>query len=260
MRQESDTTTGGKRREFPTTQWNELVRLKDPSHPAYRAALERLIDLYWKPAYHYIRALRNISVDDAKDLTQQFFSHLLSNDALGSISAERGSFRGFLKTSLKNFLVSSERAKASRGPRDGARVYAFDEVEQEWINAHRTDAPVAPEEAFDQEWAREILCNAIVILRKSFDRERKATHFAIFQEYHRGLLEDIHIRENPEGNRREPPSYADLARRFGMSEDDIRNSLRFSRQKLRDILRDLLAEYVGPGGNVETELMGILLP
>ena len=58
-----DTSIGGSRRDFPSTSWN-LVRGVGKAH---REHLERLIYLYWKPAYLYLRASGRKSVEDAKD-------------------------------------------------------------------------------------------------------------------------------------------------------------------------------------------------
>jgi hypothetical protein len=65
-----DTSIGGSRRDFPSTSWN-LIRGAGKAH---REHLERLIYLYWKPAYLYLRACGHKSVEDAKDLTQDFFA------------------------------------------------------------------------------------------------------------------------------------------------------------------------------------------
>ena len=43
---------GGSRRDFPSTSWN-LIRGVGKAH---REHLERLIYLYWKPAYLYLRS------------------------------------------------------------------------------------------------------------------------------------------------------------------------------------------------------------
>src|SRR5260221_4766653 len=87
--------------EFPETRWSQLLELRDPAHPRYAEHLERLAKQYWQPVFHYVRALRR---SDAEDLTQQFFAMLLSRRDLEKLSPERGSFRGFLKTALRNFL------------------------------------------------------------------------------------------------------------------------------------------------------------
>jgi hypothetical protein len=43
-------------------------------------ALEVLIAAYWKPVYKYIRLRWEKDNEQAKDLTQEFFFHLLEDD------------------------------------------------------------------------------------------------------------------------------------------------------------------------------------
>jgi len=206
--------------EFPETRWSQLLELRDPSHPRYAEHLERLARRYWNPVFHYAQAL---SKTDAEDLTQQFFAMLLSRRDFEKLAPERGSFRGFLKTALRHFVRSAGRAAALR-----VTVPLRDEA-----------GPDSPEQAFDREWARGVLAEAVARLRK----EATPVAFGIFREY---CLEESGA------------SYADLARRYKVGEDDVRNRLREARQRLREILEDLLRDYLLPGQDVDAELRFIL--
>ncbi|HXX94392.1 MAG TPA: sigma-70 family RNA polymerase sigma factor [Planctomycetota bacterium] len=213
--------------DFPETRWSQLLDLRDPSHPAHQEHLERLARQYWKPVYHYIRALRPSA--DAEDLAQQYFTLLLSRRDLERLSPDRGSFRGFLKTSLRNFLASADRSQAAR-----PRLFPFEEAEAAW-----KEDRVPPEQAFDREWARGVLLEATARLR----RELKPPAFEIFQEY---CLEDTDL------------GYGALAQKHGVSENDVRNRLREARLRLREILEEMLRDYLLPGQSVEDELRFIL--
>lgn len=206
--------------DFPETRWSQLLELRDPSHPRYAEHLEKLAKQYWNPVFHYAQAL---SRADAEDLTQQFFTMLLARRDLEKISPERGSFRGFLKTALRNFVVSAARADAVRAA----------------VPLRETADFRTPEQAFDREWARGVLEEAVARLR----RESEPVPFEIFREY---CLEESGA------------SYADLARRHGVREDDVRNRLRESRIRLREILETLLRDYLAPGQDLEAELRFIL--
>jgi RNA polymerase sigma factor (sigma-70 family) len=211
--------------DFPETRWSQLLELRDPAHPRYAEHLERLAEQYWKPVYHYAKALQR---GDPEDVTQQFFAMLLARRDLEKLSPDRGSFRGFLKTALKHFVQSAERAAVLRGP-----AFPFDEAKD------AVDPLLTPEQAFDREWARGVLVLATARLR----RESPPLPFQIFREY---CLEETGA------------SYADLARRHRLSEDDVRNRLRETRQRLRDIVQDLLRDYLAPGQDLEAELRFIL--
>jgi RNA polymerase sigma-70 factor (ECF subfamily) len=218
--------------EFPATQWSQLVALGDPSHPRHREHLEGLCRRYWKPVYYYARAVRDLSAPDAEDLVQQFFGMLLERVDFAALSPERGSFRGFLKTALRRFVVSDERKRTVR--KSGG--FRFDEAEAEW----RTQAPEAtPEEAFDRQWAREVLNEALGRLK----RECAPLPYELFREY---CMEGTEL------------SYAALAKKHGVSEDEVRNRLREVRQRGREVLKEMLRDYLLPGEDVEAELRFIL--
>src|SRR5579863_7125103 len=147
-----DTSIGGSRRDFPSTRWN-LIRGGTAREP-----LEHLIYLYWKPAYHYFRALGHKSVEDAKDLTQEFFARLVERRDWERLTPERGSFRGFLKRALKNFMIDAGRREQARRPAPGHFLFRFEEVR----DAHPT---VDPDHAFDRAWVLTILRDSIQELR-----------------------------------------------------------------------------------------------
>ena len=70
---------------------------------AAQAALEELCGLYWKPVYGYIRSLGN-DREEARDLTQAFFTYLLEKSLHGRARADRGRFRSFLLGCVNHFL------------------------------------------------------------------------------------------------------------------------------------------------------------
>jgi DNA-directed RNA polymerase specialized sigma24 family protein len=51
-----------------------------------------------------LEPLRGHSADDAQDLTQSFFMHLLEHRALASVDRLKGKFRSFLLASFQNHL------------------------------------------------------------------------------------------------------------------------------------------------------------
>jgi RNA polymerase sigma factor (sigma-70 family) len=216
--------------DFPETRWSQLLELRDPAHPRYAEHLEELARQYWKPMYHYVRALRRVSAGDAEDHTQQFFAMLLGRGDLEKLSPDRGSFRGFLKTALRNFLASADRASAAR-----PMLFPFAEAEADW----QRSADLGPEDAFDREWGRGILLEAAARLR----REAPAAAYEMFREYCLGEAE---------------MSYEELARKHGVTADDVRNRLREMRQRLREILKHLLRDTLAPGRNAEDELAFLL--
>jgi RNA polymerase sigma-70 factor (ECF subfamily) len=223
-------------RDFPPTQWSQLVALQDGQAPQRAAILERLARRYWRPVYYYVRALRPVSPADAQDLTQQFFARLLSGGRLSSLSPERGSFRGFLKTALRNFVVN-----AHDGPRARARlVFAFDEADAAWPG----HGNAGPEEAFDRAWAQTVLDEALARLKEELAFKRKELQYELFAAY---CLGDEEVTQKA------------LAARFSVTEAQVEHHLAEARRRLRRAVQQVLREQVGAGKGLEEELKLILI-
>ena len=77
---------------FGTTMWT-TVRAAGQQDGSLKAqlALERLCRNYWYPLYAFLRQ-QGKSPEDAEDLTQAFFAHLMEKDALKTVLPERGRF------------------------------------------------------------------------------------------------------------------------------------------------------------------------
>lgn len=243
--------------QFPSTEWSRLLQLHDPAHPRYQEVLSGLISAYWKPAYHYVRALRRVQVSEAMDLTQQFFTMLLARRDFEKITPDRGSFRGFLKTALRNFLVSNDRSKAARRPKGDARLFSFDPVDVEWMQAAEPSLD-DPEAAFDREWARIVLLEGVRQLEEQLSEKGKHLYFEIFRDY---CLEPsgVELADGTAGDASAgAPTYGELASRYDINEDAVRNYLRYARRELRALLRRNVREYLGEQADVELELKQLL--
>jgi DNA-directed RNA polymerase specialized sigma24 family protein len=105
--------------QFETTRWSIVLAAGHRSHPDFQAALATLCQAYWYPLYAYVRR-RVADVHEAQDLTQAFFAWLLEKNTLEVAQQERGRFRAFLLSALKNFL-SNEWDKAKAQKRGGGR-------------------------------------------------------------------------------------------------------------------------------------------
>jgi RNA polymerase sigma-70 factor (ECF subfamily) len=147
-----ETEIGGGNIRFQPTAWTVVREAKDGS----RGAMDRLISLYWKPVYFYIRR-RGQDVESAKDLTQAFFATALEKDFLKDVSADKGRFRSYVLAALAHFL-SNEYDRVHAKKRGGD--FNFVQAEAELAAAEPT-----PEQAFRSKWAMEILARAMARLR-----------------------------------------------------------------------------------------------
>lgn len=76
----------------------------DSSAQAAAHALEDLCRTYWQPVYAFSRRM-GAGPEDARDLTQGFFAHLLGGHSLKRADPARGQFRSYLLGALKHFLA-----------------------------------------------------------------------------------------------------------------------------------------------------------
>ena len=153
---EQETSTGGPQRGFQPTLWTTILKAQDPDSPERRQALERLIESYWKPAYHFIRR-RGHDVESAKDLTQGFFATFLEPAFLKNVSPARGRFRSFLLAALSHYL-SNEYDRRNALKRGGG--FNFVEAEAELPAPGPT-----PEDAFFDRWASDVLERSVARLK-----------------------------------------------------------------------------------------------
>ena len=84
-----------------------------------RAAFAELYQLYRYPLYAFARRGGH-SPEDAQDLTQGFFLHLLEHRALTHVDRLKGKFRSFLLASFQNYLSVESASRPS--PQKGRRL------------------------------------------------------------------------------------------------------------------------------------------
>ena len=211
---DADTAIGGPHYRFPSTR---LSLLEAAATGLPNEALERVIALYWKPVYHFIRFKFRKDNEDAKDLTQGFFTTALQRDFFARFDPAKASFRTYVRMAVERF-AQSEYAAASRQKRGGD--VEFEPVEEQ---AATTESP---EQTFEREWQRQLFALALDQLRAHCEGCGKQLQFRIFEAYD---LADS-----------ERPSYADLALQHGISETSVTNHLAWARRILRGFVIERL--------------------
>ena len=145
-----------------TTQWSQVLAARDGSDTEARAALESLCQTYWQPLYAYIRH-QGASPDEARDLTQGFFTELLEKDLLAGVNPDKGRFRSFLLASLRHFL-SHERDRSQALKRGGGTTTLSLDVEAgEAGYALRPVEAMTPVDVFERRWAMMVLDRATAL-------------------------------------------------------------------------------------------------
>jgi len=231
---------------FPSTHWTVIRQAGTRGSPSYVSAINTLCRLYWKPVYGYIRVARASAVEEAKDLTQEFFSGLVEGDFLKRYAPDRGSFRSYLRGAVHLFLLESHR-KASAQKRGGSRKFLTLEGEDAGFIERLCSTPgVSPEEAFERQWAKSVMDLAVEDLRKELMESGKETYFRVFEKYHLDRPSD------------EKVSHESVAKEFSMKPTDVNHYLAHCRLRLRELLVDRIRETVDDEKDISSELMRIV--
>src|SRR5947207_14809384 len=135
--------------QFHTTHWSVVLAAGQTDSVDTRQALQTLCRAYWYPLYCYVRRAGH-TPEDAQDLTQDFFARLLEKNYFTLASRERGRFRSFLLTSLKNFLTN-EYHRSTRLIRGGTQpMTSFDTAEAENRYVAEPIDTATPETLYEQ--------------------------------------------------------------------------------------------------------------
>ena len=156
----------GRRAEFPATHWTNVLAAGDTAGPGMQAALEELCRAYWPPVYAFVRR-QGYSPDDSLDLTQGFFARFLERKQVKLADPDRGRFRSFLLSSLKNFLAN-DWARAQAEKRGGGRLFLSLDQQREaetHFLAEPAEPAASPDQAFEKRWALTLLDHVLSRLR-----------------------------------------------------------------------------------------------
>jgi len=232
---------------FPLTRHSVVGALGATDVVARAAAFDVLARSYWRPVYAYIRLRWRREPEDARDLTQEFFTRALEKGYFDRYDASRARFRTFLRTCLDAFVANAAQ-HAGRLKRGGGLLERVDfgDVEAALPAALRSEQP-DPEECFRREWIRGLLTEAIATLRDRCEAHDRALAFALFSRY------DI---EGPDAAARQ--TYTSLATELGTTAIDVTNQLAWARREFRAVVLEQLRALSGSDEEFQAEARALL--
>lgn len=224
---------------FASTRWSLVAAAGQGASPEAQEALAVLCHIYWYPLYAYARR-RLASVEDAQDLTQEFFAQLLEKDYLQAADPNRGKFRSFLLTAFKHFL-SKERDWANAQKRGGARhILPLDFQAGETRYHLEPPDHATPESIYERRWALTLLEQALTLLRQEFAGAGKQK---LFENLKSTLTGDFST---------EP--YSRIAEKLSMTEQAVKVAVHRLRQRYKELLRGEIAQTVATNDEIDDEL------
>ena len=206
--------------EFPSTHWSVVLNAGDRVSPAASSALEDLCRAYWPPLYSFLRR-QGHSLHDAEDLVQGFLARVLAREDLAGVGPEKGRFRTFLLTSLRNFVIKQAlRDKALK--RGGGQIpIPINAKEAERLCGPDQNTST-PEAAFDRTFAQAVVTRAFAALREEHRARDKEKLFTTLAPHLDGT---------------EPEGYEHSAAQLGMSPGAMAVAVHRMRGRLRELLR-----------------------
>jgi DNA-directed RNA polymerase specialized sigma24 family protein len=235
----------GEPREFVTTRWSLILSAArlGSEEQRIRDALAELCRTYWRPIFSFICG-RGYSVQDAQDLTQDFFVTILKNNWLQHADRNRGRFRSLLLKSLQNFLINAAEKAHTHKRGGGMEFISWDDwmaeaPSQLSIPVQALDS-LPPERVFDLTWATTVVEHAFQRLREECESKGKLW---LFQALNSHLTDE-----------RDEVSYAKLSAELGMAETAVKKQLHNMRQRYRSLLRDEVSQTVENPADVDDEI------
>jgi len=203
-------------------------------------ALEDLSRSYWPVIFAFLRR-KNLTQEDAQDVTQNTFAHLLKKGALPAVHPDRGRFRSFLYACAEH-EASHFRERNGAEKRGFNRIVSFDSSE---AGQPFNLLPAAePPQAFDRAWSKIIVSRALEKLEADYKRLGKgALYHALLP-----LLNSGHERG----------SHRALAAKLGLSEGNTRVTwLRF-KTSFVEHMRSEVAQTLEDPAELDAELRHLM--
>jgi RNA polymerase sigma factor (sigma-70 family) len=239
VKDDQSSLTGNVNR-FQTTQWSVVLVSAQSQAPGCKEALADLCKLYWYPLYAFIRH-RGYSPEDAQDMVQGFFLHLLEHKTLSRVDRSKGKFRSFLLASLQNYLSNeADRARCLKRGGKAELVYIDIEEAEDRYGLEPVEE-MTSEKIFDARWAMALLGQAMNRLGREYIAQGKESTFRAL----RAFLDPI--------NTKRPPSYEEVAGQLGVSIGSLKTQIHRLRKQYTATVREEIGRAVSDPADVDME-------
>jgi RNA polymerase sigma factor (sigma-70 family) len=231
--------------QFDKTRWSMVLEAMQSRAAGASQALAELCGHYWRPLYAFARRRGN-SPEDAQDLVQGFFEHLIASRGLVGVDRSKGRFRSFLLASLQNFMASESRR--ARAEKRGGRVEL---IRLDWQDAEAGLAfepadQLTPETIYDAQWALLLLRRATERLQQEQAAAGKVETFRTLQGFLGG-----------DGGGRAQLTYEEAARALSLGVPAVTTTIHRLRQRHRQLVREEVERTVVDPAQVDAELHGL---
>jgi RNA polymerase sigma-70 factor (ECF subfamily) len=240
MDPDDSSSTPGQAR-FGLTRWSLVLEAAQSQAPGGPKALAQLCARYWQPLYGFARG-RGHGPEDAQDLVQGFFAHLIERRALHSVQPSKGRFRSFLLASFQNFMAKETRRTRTEKRGGHVEVVRLDWENEEGRVAFEPRDQLTPETLYDAQWALLLLGRATRQLEQEQASAGKTKAFGTLKCF---LGED--------GSRAQV-SYEEAARSLGIGVPAVKTLIHRLRQRHAQLVRQEVEGTVMDSADVDAEV------
>jgi RNA polymerase sigma-70 factor (ECF subfamily) len=150
----------------------------------------------------------------------------------------------FCSPRSNTYFLISEWTKTNREKRGGGcRLLSLDAEKTETQFLAEPADERSPDKAFDRQWAIVVLARVLDQLQAEFVAVNRGE---VFEELKSCLTGE-----------EDGPSYAEIARRLGMSEGNVTVSVHGLRHRYRELVRAEIAQTVGGPGAIDEEIQAL---
>ncbi len=234
--------SAGGRRDFTSTRWTIVLMAGGVQSPTSDEAFSTLFRTYTRPLRAFLRR-SGYAEDDAEELVQAFLAYVYEKRSLRHADPDRGRFRSFLLTSLKNYVINQHDRDQAEKRGGGVHPLPLEVPTVEGTFQIEPPTDETPEKVFDREWAKTILALAFSRLRQELTPE-KARQFDVLK---------VHL-----GGDRTEGGYAHTAASLGILEGAARTEVSRLKVRLRKCIVDEIAHTVTTPEEIEEEIRHLL--
>lgn len=227
---------------FTTTHWSVVAAAVGEDSPEARQALDALCRTYREPLYGFI-CRQGHSQHDAEDLLQAFFLHVLEKKLIARADRRRGKFRNFILVALRSFLTDRWRWQRIRRRGGGAVHVPIGLSNAEEGEEIEPADEMTPDRAFDLQWAKTILEQALDLLKREVQNGNTP--------WHGELLPFVDAQQGSK--------YFDVAVKHSVSESAVKTAVGRLRRRRAEIIRQMIASTVCTSQEVDEEIRYLLV-
>lgn len=187
---------------------------------------------------------RGHTPEDAQDLTQAFFTRLIERNLFAVADPNRGRFRTFLLTALRNFLIRDHKYRNATKRGGGIQPLPLPSADPEARYQAEPADPATPDLLFERRWVLTVLENALARLRQEYAEAGRGPWFDQLRDFVWGQKNDL--------------THADVTRQLDLTPDAVKKSVLRLRDRFRDALRVEISHTVMTPSEVDQEMRHLI--